>query len=71
MCERVTCTSCGKPTFAGCGRHIDAVLSDVPPASRCRCRCRGASQGSAASSRSKAGERWLASKLLSSAWSHP
>jgi hypothetical protein len=38
MCQRVTCKSCGKPTYAGCGRHIEAVLGDVPPDARCRCR---------------------------------
>jgi hypothetical protein len=38
MCQRVTCSQCGKPTFAGCGRHIEQVLGDVPPAERCRCR---------------------------------
>ena len=38
MCRRVTCSSCGKPTFAGCGAHIEAVLGDVPKAERCRCR---------------------------------
>jgi len=36
MCRRVTCSTCGKPTFAGCGLHIDAVLGDVPPAQRCQ-----------------------------------
>jgi hypothetical protein len=38
MCQRVTCSTCGKPTFAGCGRHIEAVLGDVPPDGRCHCR---------------------------------
>jgi|GEM_PF-411046 len=38
MCQRVTCKSCGKPTYTGCGRHIESVLGDVPPAARCRCR---------------------------------
>ena len=38
MCRRVTCTTCGKPTFAGCGAHIDQVLGDVPLAKRCTCR---------------------------------
>lgn len=38
MCQRVTCKSCGKPTYAGCGRHIEAVLGDVAPEARCRCR---------------------------------
>lgn len=37
MCRRVTCDKCGKPTFAGCGAHIEQVLGDVPPADRCRC----------------------------------
>jgi hypothetical protein len=38
MCQRVTCSNCGKPTFVGCGRHVEAVLGDVPPAARCGCR---------------------------------
>ena len=38
MCQRITCSSCGKPSFAGCGRHVEAVLGDVPPADRCQCR---------------------------------
>lgn len=38
MCRRVTCSDCGKPTFAGCGAHIEQVLGDVPPAQRCQCK---------------------------------
>ncbi len=38
MCTRVTCTHCGKPSFAGCGRHVEQVLGDVPREERCRCR---------------------------------
>jgi len=38
MCQRVTCSSCGKPTYAGCGRHIEQVLGDVPAEKRCVCR---------------------------------
>jgi hypothetical protein len=38
MCQRVTCSSCGKPSYAGCGRHIESVLADVPPDKRCSCR---------------------------------
>jgi hypothetical protein len=38
MCRRVTCSSCGKPTFAGCGAHVEQVLGDVPVDERCRCR---------------------------------
>lgn len=37
MCRRVNCDRCGKPTFAGCGRHVEQVLGDVAPAKRCRC----------------------------------
>jgi hypothetical protein len=37
MCRRVDCPKCGRPTFAGCGRHVEQVLGDVPPAQRCRC----------------------------------
>ena len=37
MCRRVECRQCGKPTFAGCGSHVEQVLGDVPRAERCRC----------------------------------
>ena len=37
MCRRVECRKCGRPTFAGCGMHVEQVLGDVPPAQRCRC----------------------------------
>lgn len=37
MCQRTTCRDCGKPSFAGCGRHVESVLGDVPEAERCRC----------------------------------
>jgi hypothetical protein len=38
MCQRTTCSKCKKPTYAGCGAHIEQVLGDVPPAQRCHCR---------------------------------
>ena len=37
MCRRVTCRDCGRPTFAGCGAHVEQVLGDVPVSQRCRC----------------------------------
>ena len=37
MCRRVRCSKCGKPTFAGCGMHVEQVLGDVPKDQRCRC----------------------------------
>lgn len=36
MCRRVTCDECGKPTFAGCGMHVDQVLAGVPEEKRCQ-----------------------------------
>ena len=52
MCRRVTCSSCGKPTFAGCGMHVEQVLGDVAPEDRCKCKEKGAGkpQASAAGS---------------------
>lgn len=38
MCRRVQCSDCEKPTYAGCGAHVDQVLSDVPRDERCVCR---------------------------------
>jgi hypothetical protein len=37
MCRRVECKECEKPTFAGCGMHVEQVLGDVPRAERCTC----------------------------------
>lgn len=37
MCRRTTCDRCGKPSFKGCGRHIEQVLGDVPVSERCAC----------------------------------
>jgi hypothetical protein len=37
MCRRVECSRCGKPTWAGCGRHIEEALAGVPAESRCVC----------------------------------
>jgi hypothetical protein len=34
----VTCPQCGKPTYAGCGAHIEQVLGNVPKDQRCKCR---------------------------------
>jgi hypothetical protein len=42
MCRRVTCPKCNKPSWAGCGAHVESVLYDVPKADRCQCRESGA-----------------------------
>jgi len=38
MCRAVTCKECKKPTWAGCGAHVEAVLGSVPKDKRCACR---------------------------------
>jgi len=38
MCRRVDCKQCGRPTYAGCGAHVEQVLAGVAPEKRCRCR---------------------------------
>lgn len=35
MCRAVICKTCGKPTWAGCGMHVNEVLAGVPVADRC------------------------------------
>ncbi|GAB2468668.1 hypothetical protein [Xylanimonas ulmi] len=35
MCYPVTCSTCGKTTWAGCGQHVDSVKDQVPPAQWC------------------------------------
>ena len=35
MCRKVTCKSCKKATWAGCGMHIASALQDVPIPDRC------------------------------------
>ena len=38
MCYRIACSKCSKPTYKGCGRHIEDVLGDVPVEERCQCK---------------------------------
>lgn len=35
MCRAVTCRTCGKTTWAGCGQHVDQVMRGVPNTQRC------------------------------------
>jgi hypothetical protein len=37
MCRAVTCKTCRRPTWAGCGAHVEQVLGHVPRDQRCRC----------------------------------
>lgn len=38
MCSPIRCSTCGKVTWTGCGRHVDAVMADVPKDQQCTCR---------------------------------
>ncbi|MDP1822575.1 MAG: hypothetical protein Q8L48_05015 [Archangium sp.] len=38
MCSQVRCQTCSKPTWTGCGRHIEQALANVPKPQRCTCR---------------------------------
>lgn len=46
MCSRVQCSKCGRPSYAGCGMHVEQVLGNVPRAERCQCREQAAKGGS-------------------------
>ena len=35
MCRAVTCKTCGKTTWAGCGQHVDQVMAGVPRRDQC------------------------------------
>jgi hypothetical protein len=37
MCHQVTCETCGRPTWSGCGGHIEQALVGVPIIERCAC----------------------------------
>lgn len=38
MCSPAICPICRKVTYTGCGRHVSAVMANVPPANQCKCR---------------------------------
>ena len=37
MCHELACARCGKPTWEGCGEHIEYALKGVPLDERCTC----------------------------------
>lgn len=37
MCTKTICATCKKPTWSGCGKHVEEALRDVPLAARCAC----------------------------------
>ena len=38
MCYQVKCGTCGKTTWAGCGRHVASVHRQIPEGQHCACR---------------------------------
>jgi len=38
MCSKVECKKCGKPTWQGCGEHIEEALVGVALEDRCSCK---------------------------------
>ena len=61
MCQRVTCPKCSKPSFTGCGRHVESVLADVPPADRCQCPSAAGAQEASPSDAVKRLFSWVSS----------
>ena len=45
MCRAITCKKCKRPSWAGCGAHVEQVLGHVPPAERCQCRAEASGGG--------------------------
>lgn len=37
MCSPISCPTCGKATWTGCGDHIEQALAGVPENERCQC----------------------------------
>jgi hypothetical protein len=62
MCRRISCSKCGKPSWAGCGAHVEQVLGNVPRSERCQCReTKGAENRDA---QAPAGQRSWISRLI-------
>ena len=36
MCSKVICKKCKKPTWSGCGQHIEEALHGIAVADRCQ-----------------------------------
>jgi hypothetical protein len=45
MCRAITCNKCKRPSWAGCGAHVESVLGHVPPSERCQCRAEAGQGG--------------------------
>lgn len=47
MCCKTECGTCMKPTWSGCGMHIDTALAGVPLEERCECKARTQAEAAA------------------------
>jgi hypothetical protein len=45
MCQAVKCSKCQKPSWVGCGAHVEQVLGHIPKSERCTCRESAATSG--------------------------
>jgi hypothetical protein len=36
MCSKIICRKCKKPTWSGCGEHIEEALAGIAKADRCQ-----------------------------------
>jgi len=53
MCQRIQCSRCRKPTWTGCGAHIEQALAGIPREARCHCREQGQERGKPAEATAK------------------
>ncbi|MFA7477641.1 MAG: hypothetical protein WC184_07065 [Acidimicrobiia bacterium] len=64
MCSRVECRRCHRPTYAGCGAHVEQVLAGVPRDKRCRCaEERAEAKAAAKAARAANGQSSLLSRI--------
>lgn len=35
MCKKIDCSKCGKPSWSGCGMHIETALAGIKEEERC------------------------------------
>ncbi|MEU4651979.1 hypothetical protein ACIO14_00160 [Nocardia fluminea] len=45
MCYPVTCPTCKKTTWDGCGSHVSSVMKSIPESRRCDCKNEAAPTG--------------------------
>ncbi|VEG27889.1 hypothetical protein [Actinomyces howellii] len=64
MCRAVTCTTCGKTTWAGCGQHAEEVMAAVPVPERCTCDDTGSEHPGASGASRASGTGGLLSRLV-------